>query len=61
MIEATGEPGATPDPQAFDRFADIARNVFAAPKAEVEKRIDKAEEKRKRKRERNKDKREPNE
>ena len=53
MIEATSEP-ETPDPKAFDRFADIARMVFAAPKAEVEKRIYKAEARRKAKREKRK-------
>ena len=46
MIETTGEP-ETPDPKAFDRFADIARKVFAAPEAEVEKRLHNAEAQRK--------------
>jgi hypothetical protein len=51
MIKATGETD-TPDPKAFDRFADIARKVFAAPKADVEKQIGKAGARRKAKRER---------
>ena len=56
MTESTADPETTeqPDPQAFERFAEVARKVFAAPRDEVEKRIERATKKRKSKRERKK-------
>lgn len=54
MSKEPNGSGVAPAPQEYDRFADIARNVFAAPKDEVEKRLDRSEQKRKAKRERKK-------
>ena len=49
-----GECNSTPDPKEFEQFAEVARKVFAAPKDEVEKHMERAEKKRKAERERKK-------
>ncbi len=45
-------PTPQDDPAAFDRFADIARKVLAAPREEVERRIEASKKKRVNKRDR---------